>query len=89
MTLKGDVKPVLRSGQPMRDLFNRQVAAQRAGIAQRKRAIRRWALMGENVKDEERMLGIAERRLRHLLLRRWRVFAILAREASDGVSKLP
>jgi uncharacterized membrane protein YcjF (UPF0283 family) len=89
MIPNGGTKPVLPPGQSIRDLFNRQVAAQRAGIAQRKHAIRRWAHMGENVKDEERLLGVAERRLRRLLFRRWRAFAILARETSDGVSRLP
>jgi hypothetical protein len=88
MTTNGDTKAVFPPGQSIRDLFNRQIAAQRAGIAQRKHAIHRWNRMGENVKDEQRLLVVAERRLHRLLIRRRKTFAILAREASDGLSKL-
>jgi uncharacterized membrane protein YcjF (UPF0283 family) len=89
MIPNGDTKPVLPPGQPTRDLFNRQVAAQRAGIAQRKQAIRRWTRMGENVKDEEHLLSVAEKRLHRLLLRRQKTFTILAREAAGGSRRIP
>jgi hypothetical protein len=88
MTPNSDASLALPPGQPTRDLFNRQVTAQRAGIAQRKRAIHRCVRMGEDVRDEERLLHVAEKRLHRLLLRRWRTFAILAQEASYGLSKL-
>jgi hypothetical protein len=90
MKPNGGTGPAPPLGQPMRDLFDRQVDAARAGIAQRQLAIRRWDRdrMGEDVKDEERLLGLAEKRLRRLLLQRQKVFAILARESPDGPRKV-
>jgi hypothetical protein len=89
MTPNGDTKAVLPPGQPTRDLFNRQVDAQMANIAQHKRSIRRWARMGEDVKEEKCLLDVAEKRLRRLLLRRRKTLTILAREAAGRLKRVP
>src|SRR3712207_4773121 len=77
MKAHGGTEPVLPAGQLTRDFLNRQVEVERMSIVRRKHAIQRWTGMGEDVAAEQRLLELAQKRLRRLLIQRQKVFAIL------------
>ena len=82
--MKNDDDPelALSSAYLMQDFFNQRVDLGRTDIVRRKYAIHRWAGMGEDVTEAERLLELAEKRLRRLLVQRQKAFAVLKWEAT-------
>jgi hypothetical protein len=77
MKARDGTKPALSSGQLVRDFLMRQVGVERVTIVRRKHTIHRWAGMGEDVAAEQRLLDLAQKRLRRLLIQRQKAFAVL------------
>ena len=82
--MKNDDDPevALPSAHLMQNFFNQRVDLERTDIVRRKYAIHRWAGMGEDVTEAERLLKLAEKRLCRLLVQRQKAFAVLKWEAT-------